>query len=138
MMHGQNNIVCTMMHGQRNIKLWKPHIAQTIPKLSAAGHTIQSTVHISNTNTVTPIFCTHCNSVIRYGNIHWGNFSNSDMTFTLQKKIVRIMTNAQPRTSCRSIFKQLEIIPVPWQCTLPWMSCIINNQENFQIHLYTI
>ena len=28
--------------------------------------------------------------------------------FTLQKKIIRIMAGAQPRTSYRSLFKQLE------------------------------
>jgi hypothetical protein len=42
------------------------------------------------------------------------------------------MAGAQPRTSCRSLFKQLEILPVPCQYTLSLMNFIVSNQENFQ------
>jgi len=42
------------------------------------------------------------------------------------------MAGAQLRTSCRSLFKQLEILPVPCQYILSLMNFIINNQENFQ------
>ena len=45
----------------------------------------------------------------------WSNSSNSGKSFTLHKKIIRILAGAQPRTSCRSPFKQLEILPVPCQ-----------------------
>jgi hypothetical protein len=47
------------------------------------------------------------------------------------------MTGAQTRTSRGSVFKQSEIIPVPWQCILTLMSCIINNKDIFQIQQYT-
>jgi len=40
------------------------------------------------------------------------------------------MDGAQHRTSCRSLFKQLEILPVPRQYMLSLMNFIINNQEN--------
>jgi len=43
------------------------------------------------------------------------------------------MAGVQPRISCRSLFKQLEILPVPFQYTLSLMNFIINNQEIFQI-----
>jgi hypothetical protein len=42
------------------------------------------------------------------------------------------MAGAQPRISCRSLFKQLEIPPVLCQCTLSLMNCNNNNQEIFQ------
>ena len=41
--------------------------------------------------------------------------SNNGKIFTLQKKIVRTMAGAQTRTSCSSMFKQLQILPVPCQ-----------------------
>jgi len=69
-------------------------------------------VHSSNMNTLKSIYYTHFDSLIKYGIIVWGNSSNSAKIFTLQKKIVRIMVGAQPRNSCRSLFKQLEIITV--------------------------
>jgi hypothetical protein len=38
---------------------------------------------------------------------------------------------AQPRSSCRSLFKQLEILPVPCQCIVSLMNFIVNNKEIF-------
>jgi hypothetical protein len=42
------------------------------------------------------------------------------------------MAVAQSRTSCRSLFKQLEILPVPCQYILSLLNFIINNQGIFQ------
>jgi hypothetical protein len=46
------------------------------------------------------------------------------------------MTCAQPGTSCRSLFTQLEILPVPYQYVHSLMSFIINSQEIFQTISY--
>jgi len=64
-----------------------------------------------------------------------GNHSNSGKIFTSQTKIIKIMAGAQPRTSCTSLFKQSEIIPVPCQYILSLTNFIINKQENFQTNL---
>jgi hypothetical protein len=42
------------------------------------------------------------------------------------------MAGAQPNTSCISLFKQLEILRVPYQYVLSLLNFIINNQEIFQ------
>ena len=42
------------------------------------------------------------------------------------------MAVAQHRTSCRILFKQLEILPVPFQYILSLMGFSINNQEIFE------
>ena len=48
------------------------------------------------------------------------------------------MDGAQPRTSCRSLFQQSKILPVPTLYILSFMNFIINNWGNFkQIYLYT-
>jgi hypothetical protein len=86
-------------------------------------------VHISNINTLKSIYF---HSTIKYGIILWGYSSNSGKIFTLQKKIITIMAVAKHKPSCRSLFKQLEILPVPCQYILSFMSFIINNQEIFQ------
>ena len=81
--------------------------------------------------------CFH--SVIKSGIVFEDNSSNSGKIFTLRKKIVRIMVGVQPRTSCRSLLKQLEILPVPCQYILSLTNFISNNQEIFQTNfLYTI
>jgi hypothetical protein len=63
-----------------------------------------------------------------------------------QKKIIRIMVGAQPSTvgaqpstvgaqpttPCRSLFKKLQILPIPCQYIFSLMNFILNNQERFQ------
>jgi hypothetical protein len=110
---------------------WKNHIEQMIPNLSASCCTVRSMVHISNFNTLKSIYNAYFHSIIKYELNVWGNSTNSGKIFTLQKKIVRIMAGAQLRTSCRSLFKQLEIPSVPCPHVLSLMNFIINRMENF-------
>jgi hypothetical protein len=77
-----------------------------IRKLCAAGYAIRLIVHISNFNILKSMYYAYFHSVIKYGIFLEGNSSNSGKIFALQKKIViRIMAGAEPRTSCRSLFK---------------------------------
>jgi hypothetical protein len=72
--------------------------------------------------------------ILLYGIIFGGDSSNSQKICALQKKIVRSVADVKPWTSCRSLSKQLEILPVPCQYILSLMKCIISNQENFQMN----
>jgi hypothetical protein len=110
----------------------KKHIEEMIPMVSGACHGIRSMVHISNINTLKSIYYAYFHFIIKYGISFLGNSSNIGKIFTLQKKIIRIMAGAQLRTSCRSLFIQLEILPVPIQYKFSLMNFIINNQEIFQ------
>jgi hypothetical protein len=42
------------------------------------------------------------------------------------------MSGAEPRASCRGVFKKLEMLPVPCQYILSLMLFIIHNSNNFQ------
>jgi len=42
------------------------------------------------------------------------------------------MPGAEPRASCRGLFKRLKILPVPCQYILSLMLFILNNPNNFQ------
>jgi len=107
---------------------WKNHTEQMIPKLSEAGKAIRSMVHISKINTLKSIYYACFHSIIKYRTIFWGNSSNSRKIFNSQKQIIRIMAAIQPKTGCRSLFKQLEALPVP----RPYMNFIANNNEIFE------
>jgi IS1 family transposase len=95
-------------------------------------YAVRSVFHIGNITTLKSIYFTYFHSIIKYGIIFWVNSSNSGKIFTLQKKIIRIMVGAQSRTPCRSLFKKLEILPVPCQYIFSLLSFIVNNQEKFQ------
>jgi len=98
-----------------NHLICKNRTEQMIPVLHAACYAIRSMDHISSINILKSIYYVCFHSIIRYGKILWGNSSISGKNFTLQKKFMRIMAGAQPRTSYRSLWRQLEIRPVPWQ-----------------------
>jgi len=83
-------------------------------------------------NALKSIYYAYFHSIIKYGIIFWSNSFNIGKLFTLQKKVIRIIAGAYHRTSCRRLFEQLEILPVPCQYTLSLMNLIINNWEIFQ------
>jgi hypothetical protein len=111
---------------------WTNHIKQMIPKLSAARYAVRSIVQISNINTIKSIYCADFHIIIKHGIIFWGNCSNMRKIFTLRKKSVRTIADAQPRTLCRSLRKHLDSSPVPCQCTFSLMNFNVSNPENVQ------
>jgi hypothetical protein len=48
------------------------------------------------------------------------------------KKILRIMIGAHTTTPCRSLFKKLEILPIPYRYIFSLMNSTVENQENLQ------
>jgi hypothetical protein len=91
--------------------------------------------HICNNDTLRWIYFAYFHSIASYGIIFWGSSYYSKKIFTLQKRIIRIMAGAHPRTSCRRQFKKLEILTVPSQYIYSLMSFFIQNQEKFQTNL---
>jgi hypothetical protein len=69
---------------------WKNHIDLMTPKLSRACYAIRAVSHISSTDTLKSIHFAYFHSIMKYGIIFWGNYPNSKMIFTLQKRNVRI------------------------------------------------
>jgi len=91
--------------------------------------------YICNNDTLRSIYFAYFHSIASYGIIWGGNSSNSKKIFTLQKRIIRFMVGTHPRTSCRRLFKKLEILTVPSQYIYSLMSLFIENQEKFQTNL---
>ena len=66
--------------------------------------------YICNNDTLRSICFAYFHSIASYGIILGGNSFYSKKIFTLQKSIIGIMVGAHPRTSCRRLFKKLEIL----------------------------
>jgi hypothetical protein len=64
-------------------------------------------------------------------NFSCGNHTDSIRVFRLQKKVVRIMTGAKSRVSCKPLFKTLEILTLPSQYILSLMTFLAHNLEYF-------
>jgi hypothetical protein len=50
----------------------------------------------------------------------------------LQKKTVRLTMGVKPCSSCRALFKRLEILIVPYEYILSLINIITSNKEHFQ------
>jgi len=92
---------------------WRNHIDQINPKLSVACYMVRQMYHICNNDTLRSVCFAYFHFIAIYGIILWGNSSCSRKIFTLQKRIIRIMMVAHPRTSSRELFKKLDILIIP-------------------------
>jgi len=77
------------------------------------------------------IYFSYAHSAISYGIIFWGNSRFSTNIFKVQKRIIRIITNTGRRDSCRLLFKQLQILPLPSQYIFSLVVFVDKNRELF-------
>ena len=66
-----------------------------------------------------------------YGLIFWGNSTDRNDVFKLQKRAIRLITNSSNRTSCRGLFKKLGILPLQSQYILSLALFVSKNMEIF-------
>ena len=70
----------------------------------------------------------------------WGNSSLSKKVFIAQKRVIRIIAGAHPRSSCRHLFKELGILTVASQYIYSLMKFVITNPTEFRtnssVHSY--
>ena len=94
---------------------WRDQIVALTSKLNKACHAIRAVKSCMSLDVLRTIYFSYVHSVISYGIIFWGNSHFSTNIFKIQKRIIRIITNTGRRDSCRQLFKQLQILPLPSQ-----------------------
>jgi hypothetical protein len=77
------------------------------------------------------IYFSYVHSVISYGLIFWGNSHLSTNIFKIQKKIIRIITNIGRCDSCRQLFSQLQILPLPSHYIFSLLTFVNRHRELF-------
>jgi hypothetical protein len=115
---------------------WKNHINQTLSKLSTACFSIRNLIHTLKPDILRMVYFAYFYSILTYGIICWGNSTNVHQVFKLQKRTIRIMSGVGPRSSCRGLFKKLDILPAACQYILYLMLFIVDNLEDFQTNAY--
>jgi hypothetical protein len=71
---------------------------------------------------------------MNYGIIFWGYSSHSTKIFKIQKKIIKIIAGCRSRGSCRDLFKNLKILPLPSQYILSILLFLVNNRDKFKLN----
>src|SRR5215510_15867548 len=90
---------------------WKHHISELIPRLNRACYAIRSIKLSMSLNVLRSTYFSYAHSIMSYGLIFWGNSTDSDDVFKIQKRIIRIIMNSNKNASCRELFKILSILP---------------------------
>jgi hypothetical protein len=74
-------------------------------------------------------------TIISYGIIFWGNSTNSNSIFKMQKRVRKIMMNVGTRESCRELLKKLNILSLQSQYILSLLLFIVKNITIFKSNL---
>jgi len=84
-------------------------------------------------NVLKMIYHSYFHSVMTYGLLFWGHSSERIKIFRLQKNI-RIMMGCRNSDSCRKLFFNLEILPLPPQYILSILLFMIKNRNRFMVN----
>jgi len=89
-----------------NTLSWRMHIDTIIPKLSSASFALRVVRPFLSLDSLKMVYYSYFHSVMTYGLIFWGNSHHSNITFRLQKRIIRNIVAIRGRDSCREYFKK--------------------------------
>lgn len=89
---------------------WKQQIQKIIRKLSSFIYALQHLKRVTDFKTALAAYYAYAHSILSYGVILWGNSSEINKVFILQKKCIRIITNIDQMDSCRPHFVKHKIL----------------------------
>jgi hypothetical protein len=84
-----------------------------------------------NLNTLMMIYYAYFHSVMEYGIIFWGVSVESKRILLQQKRILRSMTGAPSRATCRKLFCKLNILTLTSQYIFSLMRFLSSNLDTF-------
>ena len=91
---------------------WKPHIQSAKYKLSSVLSIRYKASKLINTAGMYTLYCSLFHPYLSYCNEIWGNTypSNVKCLFTLQKKAIRLICNADKLAHTNAMFKDMSIL----------------------------
>lgn len=101
---------------------WSAHIEHVAGKLNSAYFALINLQNILNQKQLLNIYYALAYSHLRYMIIYWGQSTDINRIFILQKRIIRRIFKLNPLESCRPIFKQYKIFTL--SCILLYESAI--------------
>jgi hypothetical protein len=84
-----------------------------------------------STDVMKSIYYSYVHSILAYGIIFWGNCCFRDNIFSIQKRIIRVITNSRKRDSCRELLKKLQILILQSQYFFSLLVFVVKNRSYF-------
>lgn len=91
---------------------WTTHINNLNSKLSSVCYSFRVVRKYMDSDTLTLLYHSNFESILRYGIVFWGSNGQVQNTFKIQKRAIRIIHKMRYNQTCRSVFKQLNIMTV--------------------------
>jgi hypothetical protein len=89
------------------------HIRYLSSKLNTSLYMISSLKNVTSAHVLRTMYFAYFHVYLRYGLTLWGGELESINIFQLQRKVVRIIGKVDQHVSCRNLFKDLNILPLP-------------------------
>jgi hypothetical protein len=103
-------------------------------KLNLTCFVIRSLKSILTIDDLKIVYCAYVHFIITYGIVFWGNDTNSKQVFVAQKRIIRNIMNTNSKTSCRGLFKYLNMLPIYSQYIFSLLLLVVKNMHLFVIN----
>ena len=78
------------------------------------------------------LIAVYFHSLLSYGILFWGSSHITRDVFRIQKRALRIITNNSRRTSCRPLFKKLNILTLTSQYIYSILIFVAENKNQFE------
>ena len=92
---------------------WKHHITQLTKSLSSILFLLRRIAHTTPIEVSRTAYMGLFQSKLSYGLILWGNSTDWQKVFVIQKKAIRIISKLKPSDTCRISFRDLRILTLP-------------------------
>lgn len=92
---------------------WVTHVQTVKSKLSQFTYALAILKSNTHQEAALSAYYAYAYAWMRYGVLLWGNSTDAQDIFILQKKCIRILFNIRPRNSCRPYFLSEKILPLP-------------------------
>jgi len=112
---------------------WKNHTDHILPKLSVTCHAMRIIKPYMSLETLRMVYHSTFHSVISYCLPFCGTSPQSKRVFLMQKRIIRIVLGRTRLASCRTLFKNLKILPLMSQYIFSIMMLIIKQNIILQL-----
>ena len=112
---------------------WKNHITEITPKLNKVCYVIRTLTFLKSPELLRMVYFLYFHSIMSYG-IFWGSSHHSVNIFKIKKRIIWIITNSDRYDTCRPLFKQLQILPLPSLYIFSILLFVVTNKKLFQLN----
>ena len=120
---------------------WNIHLQSLAHKLSKVSFMIKTLKETLSPYMIIHIYFTKFHAILRSGTLLSGRGIKGDLSirvFKIQKRVVRLLAGVSFRTSCRQLFKKLNILTMASLCILE-VTCFIRKnckflEQNSQVH----